>query len=173
MKKIVLSLAVIGGLVFTSCKKDTTAQDQVENAVDSIADQTEDTLSDLKEEVVDTVDSLEAKIAEAQAALDKAVTVEEKQAATKQLNEAKAALATLKGEALSTADEVKQEATEAANKAKNAAKTAVKDTEKKVEEVKETVKTGTIKVKEDAIKSAEELKTVKPVGRASQYKAVQ
>ena len=90
----------------------------------------------MQEEVADTVESLEAKIAEAQAELDKAVTVDEKQAATKKLNEAKAALATLKGEAISTAEEVKQEATAAAKKAGEAAKNTVKNTEKKVEKAK-------------------------------------
>lgn len=145
-------MAVIGGLVFTSCKKDA-AQENLDNKLDSITEKVEDTLNAVEEQVEDTVESLEAKIKEAQAELDKAVTVEEKQAATKKLNEAKAALETLKGNVLSTAEEAKQEANAAAKKAGDAAKNTVKNTEKKVEEVK----TQIIKAKEGTtIKSAEE-----------------
>ena len=156
MKKIVLSLALIGGLVFTSCKKDA-AQENLDNTLDSIVDAVE-------EQVENTVEALEAKIAEAQAELDQAVTVDAKQAATKKLNEAKAALATLKGEALSTAEEVKQEATAAANKAGAAAKNTVKNTEKKVEKAKEKIKKEVITVKDGAIKDVESLNTLQKEG---------
>src|SRR5690554_7338220 len=97
MKKIVLSLAIIGGLVFTSCKKDS-AQENLDSKLDSIQSEVNDTLDSIKDEVADTVESLEAKIKEAEEELKNAVTVDAKQAATKKLNEAKAALATLKGE---------------------------------------------------------------------------
>ena len=46
MKKIVLSLAFVGAIVFASCKKDQ-AVDQVENQMDSIVEDTKDTLNQI------------------------------------------------------------------------------------------------------------------------------
>ena len=84
MKKIVLSLAIIGGLVFTSCKKDS-AQENLDSKLDSIQSEVNDTLDSIKDEVADTVESLEAKIKEAEEELKNAVTVDAKQAATKKI----------------------------------------------------------------------------------------
>src|SRR5690606_38355916 len=106
MKKILLSAAVVSAIAFTACKNETKQEvsDEIENAQDQVKEQ----LDELKEQAEDSIESLEAKIKEAQEELAKAETVDAKQAATKKLNEAKAALATLKGEAISTANEVRQ-----------------------------------------------------------------